>query len=127
MRESTRQTIAANVAPYLDEGETMRAAAPCFEGPKWAMFFGLIGTMMIKQRLAVVTDRNVYVMRGSYWSVKRPKGVEERHPLGTVTVSTEKGMPVGPLRVGEKTYWVGKVYQGDAEQLARAASGQATS
>lgn len=125
MRESTRQTISANVAPYLDEGESVRAVVPCFEGPKWAMFFGLIGAMMIKQRLAVVTDRNVYVMRGSYWSVKRPKGVEERHPLGTVEVAAEKGLPVGPLRVGQKTYWVGKVYQGDAQQVAAAASGQA--
>ena len=122
MRDSTRQAIEANAAPFLEGSETMRAAAPCFEGPKFAMFFGLIGMMLTKQRLVLVTDRHLYVLRGSIWSVKRPRGVEERNPLGTVAVSAEKGFPVGPLRVGEKTYWVGKLYQGDAQQVVAGAS-----
>jgi hypothetical protein len=122
MREKTKTIIAERAARFLD-GERMVAATPGFEGPKWAVLFGLIGTFLMKQRLVVVSDRHVYVLRGSYWSVKAPQGIEAKHPIGTVEVTAGRGFPAGALRVGDRTVWVAMVYQGDAAQVAAAASG----
>ncbi|HEX9823619.1 MAG TPA: hypothetical protein VGB51_04400 [Actinomycetota bacterium] len=126
MREKTRTRIAEKAAPLLEEGETMRASTPGFEGPRWALFFGLIGTMMTKPVLVAVTDRNLYVMKGSYWSVASPKGVEERSPLGTVEVKFDGGFPFGALDVGPRRVWIGRIYGGDAKQVAEAAGGTAS-
>lgn len=124
MREKTRAAIAQHAAPFL-EGETMRAAAPCFEGPRAALLFGLIGLLFVKQRLVVVTDRHVYLLSASRWSLKRATGVEAKHALGSVEVVAERKLPFTSLRVGDRQLWVGKVYGGDAEEVARAASGAA--
>lgn len=126
MRESTRRTIEERVRPHLEEGEKVRAVAPCFLGPRGALLFGLLGMLFIKQKLAVVTDRNVYLFRNSALSVKSPKEIEARHPLGSVEVRAEKGLPMGSLIIGDQRTSVGKLYQGDAEEVARAASGAPT-
>lgn len=122
MREKTRRRIAEGVAPFLEQGETMRTAVPGYEGPRWALFFGLIGALMTRPRLVVLTERKLSVLEGGFWSVAKPRGVVEQYPFGSVEVRAERGFPVGPLHVGGRRIWVARPYQDDAAELAASSS-----
>lgn len=122
MKEKTRATIIATATPYLESGETVRAAARAVEGPAWAVFFGAIGMLaFMQQRLLVVTDRNVYLMNADRMVGNKAKGVVAKHPRGTVAVKHEAGKMFDHVRVGDTDLKVGKLFKKDAAEAVRLA------
>ena len=123
MKEKTFADIKASAAQFFEPGEELRAAARGVEGPAWALFLGAIGmALLTKQRLVLVTDRNVYLMRADRWIGKTSKGIVAKHPRGSVAVKHESSMPFDRLLVGDQKMLVGKLFKKEAAAVAVAAS-----
>ncbi len=86
-----RRRQAEAVAPYLEEGEEVRASV-LGQTPVPTLFFVLIGPLMLvfiqKYRLIVATDRNIYVMENSFLRSYKFKGVAYKTPLRSARVES---------------------------------------
>jgi hypothetical protein len=129
MREKKRKRIEEGAARYFDPGETMRAAVHGYEGSRWvvllypfALVGGLIAATVTKHRLVILTDRNVYILQGGFWSIAKPRGVVEKHPVGAVQIRADAGFPAGHLFIGSTKLWVARANWKDAVELAAAAT-----
>ena len=113
--EKQSQKRAEAVAPYLEEGETVKAS---FLGqtpvPPWVFFLiaSYVFIFIQKYRTVVATDRNVYVMENAFLRSYKFKGVAHKVPLasanidsGSTWVTIDGGRklwvpPFGPIKRG---------------------------
>lgn len=123
MNDRRKEKFAENSTQFLEPGEQVKAGVYAIEGSRALLFFGLIGNLMLKPHVVLLTDRNVYVLKGSRMSAFKPTAVITKHPVGSVKVEAGSSFPVAPLQVGDKHLWVGKIYNKDAQALASMASG----
>ena len=83
---------------FLEADEEVRATVIGNEGGTAFKHFLLFGTMLRLVRISkdlifMVTDRNVYVLRGRFWRINRGKALLEKHRRGQVAVGS-KGLVV---------------------------------
>ncbi len=118
MNEKTLQRINDEAAVFLPAGETVRHAVPAMEGPRIAIFFGLLGALMFTKPLLVVsTDDNIHLMRAGLFKSRTPKGIEESHPRGSVNITYSRSLPFNRLTIAGHTLWVGKAFGKGAEAM----------
>ncbi|HEX2030430.1 MAG TPA: hypothetical protein VHL78_03375 [Actinomycetota bacterium] len=117
-QEARIAKIAGKVQPFLEPGETVRDAVYGAAGGRTAIFLGLLayGMKLAYPSLVVLTDRHLYVFKGSMWSTTTPKAVVAKTPVG----AAEASMSAGALTVtGEpKPIWLG-VLAGRGSRLAQ--------
>lgn len=88
-RQERRRTEA--VAPYLEEGEVVRAS---FLGqtpvPPWVFFLiaSYVFIFIQRYRTVVATDRNVYVMENGFLRSYKFKGVALKVPIATASIDS---------------------------------------
>jgi hypothetical protein len=125
MSEKQLQKAREQSSALVEPGETVRHAFPVTSGPLIAMALGPLGVAFLKFRTLAVTDKALYVMPQK--ATGGAKAVEQKIPLGSVDVSTDKSrFPLqSTLVVGDQRYNVGKPFKEEAERLAAAASASA--
>lgn len=123
MNDRRLEKFAESTAQFLEPGEQVRAGVYSFEGSRVLLFLGIIGNLMLKPHVVLLTDRNVYLLKGGRMSAYKPTAVIAKYPVGSVKVEAGSSFPVAPLQVGDKHLWVGKIYNKDAQALASMASG----
>jgi hypothetical protein len=119
MAERQEQRRKEAVAPYLEEGEVIKAS---FLGqtpvPPWVFFLiaSYVFIFIQKYRTVVATDRNVYVMENGFLRSYKFKGVAHKAPRGQARiesggtwVSIDGGPklwapPFGPIKRGLQTF-----------------------
>src|SRR5881396_1267488 len=80
------------VAPYLEEGEVVKAS---FLGqtpvPPWVFFLiaSYVFIFIQKYRTVVATDRNVYVMNNGFLRSYKYKGVAHKVPRGSARIESD--------------------------------------
>src|SRR3989440_12166571 len=112
-RQERRRTEV--VAPYLEEGEVVRAS---FLGqtpvPPWVFFLiaSYVFIFIQKYRTVVATDRNVYVMENAFLRSYKFKGVSHKVPLASAGIDSSSTWvsidggpklwvpPFGPIKRG---------------------------
>jgi hypothetical protein len=122
MSEKKLQKTREQASALVEPGETVRHALPVTSGPLIGMVLGPLGVAFLKFRTVALTDKALYVMPQK--ATGGPKAVEEKMPLGSVDVSTDKNrFPLqSTLVVGNQRWNVGKPFKEEAERLAAAAS-----
>src|SRR5947209_17771131 len=89
--EKQSQKRAEAVAPYLEEGETVRAS---FLGqtpiPPWVFFLiaSYVFIFIQKYRTVVATDQNVYVMENAFLRSYKFKGVAHKVPIASASIDS---------------------------------------
>lgn len=108
----------------VQSGETVTHALRAVSGPIFAVALGPLGTAFLRFWTVALTDKALYVMTQK--ATGGPKAVEQRMPLGSVAVTTEKHpMPLQTrLVVGDQRWSVAKPFKEELEKLAAAASAQ---
>ena len=120
-------------AGFLEEGETVQAATYGQSAvPIWGMvlmvliFIPLVFWPAFSGRQAILTDRNIYVLKAGFFSAYTPQAVLAKHAIGSVATFYKGG--IGPeLVVGnDKIYlpWNG-TYKTGAELIAAGGQQQA--
>ncbi|HEY7874302.1 MAG TPA: hypothetical protein VIG64_04180 [Actinomycetota bacterium] len=97
----------------VQPGETVKHAVPVLAGSLLWAAFGALGALFAQPRIIVTTESNLYVVKRG-----KPDTVEERHSLASTDVTARKGFPIGRMRIGDKTFWVGLGVQQAAVDLA---------
>jgi hypothetical protein len=94
---------------YLEPGETVREAVYGYLG----RFLWLLVRL---PRQVVLTDRNLYVFRGGFYSTTTVKGVVSKHPIATADARIS-----GPILhiAGDKPIYIGPI-RGRAQRLVAA-------
>jgi hypothetical protein len=125
MSEKKIQKAREQASTLVEPGETVRHAFPVTSGPLIGMALGPLGVAFLKFRTLAVTDKALYVMPQK--ATGGAKAVEQKIPLGSVDVSTDKSRfpAISTLVVGDQRFNVGKPFKEEAERLAAAASAAA--
>jgi len=119
VNEKMLQQINSRASIFLRAGETVHHSVPATEGPRIAVFFGLLGALMFtKPLLVVVTDERILLMRAGRLTYRTPKGIEESHDLGSVDVTCKHSFPFTRLTVAGRTLWVSWIFRKDADEVA---------
>lgn len=105
--------LKGKVGPLVQPGESVKHTVPVLAGSIVWAFFGAIGALFAKPRVIVSSESGLYIIK-----MGKPGTVEERYELGSVDVTASKGFPVGRMRIGDKTVWVGLGMQQAALDLA---------
>ena len=123
MSEKRVQKAREQASALVESGETVRHALPVTGGPLMAMALGPLGVAFLKFRTVALTDKALYVMAQK--ATGGPKAVEQKMPLGSVAVSTDKHpFPMqSTLVVGDQRWNVAKPFKEEAESLAAASAG----
>jgi hypothetical protein len=116
-----QRKIAENAAPYLEPGETVRAAVYGQTNVVPPNDVALL-LRIAQGRIVAVTQRNLYVFRRGIFSFTKPKSLLAKYPLGSVTVSSHGTL----LNVATERIYVHLFVQGWARQVAQAAGGAVT-
>ena len=113
--ERQTQKQAAAMAPYLEEGESVKVT---FLGqtpvPPWVFFLvaPYVFIFMQKYRLVAATDRNVYVMSNKFLSSYKFDDVAHKAPLASAQIDSDgtwvsidggpklRVPPFGPIKRG---------------------------
>lgn len=107
--ERQLEKMTESASPFLEQGETIRAAA---WGPSGELAF-LLGAG--SGRIAAVTQRHLYVFESPLWGrMSRPRGVVAKHPIGSVPIQVSGWV----LRVGDKRMVVHLHHRGRARRIA---------
>ena len=107
--ERQLQKMTESAGPFLERGETIRAAA---WGPSSELAF-LLGVG--SGRIAAVTQRHLYVFESPLWGrMSRPRGVLAKHAIGSVRMRLSGWV----LRVGDERMVVHLHHRGRARRVA---------
>lgn len=122
MSQKGVQKAREQASALVEGGETVRHAIPVTSGPLFALALGPLGVAFLKFRTVAITDQAIYIMPTK--ATGGPKEVEQRLPLGSVSVSTDKNpFPLQTtLVVGDQRWNVAKPFKEESESLAAAAS-----
>jgi hypothetical protein len=129
MNEKLRARMQRGAEPLLEEGETVQYGVVNLTIPAFAymafMGLALLPYVIQKSSMAVVTERNVYVLKTNGFSLKA-RAALLKAPLGSVTASVGGGgFPGRNLVVGDQKLWlaINRKIHGRARAIAAAASG----
>ena len=121
MNERRMEKIEDGVSDFLEPGENFRVGI-CGQTPisltplVLIPILFIVALVIVRNRLVVVTDRNVYLLAGKYFKPMNAKGLIEKHPLGSVEASYRYPlMPV--VRVGGTSVWVHWFHGKDAKAV----------
>lgn len=109
-----RDKLRDRVQPYLEPGEQVQQVFLASAGmnPSGAAMLGAIGVMLLtQQKIVVVTDRGIVVLKAGKWAPAKPKALEARGPH--IVLGPVKGL-WGKIHLGEKLY-VHKRFHKDVE------------
>ena len=123
MVEKRKQRLIAAAQQYLEPGEQVRevmvgqsSATPLL----YLLVAPIVLVFVVRPRIAMATDRHVYMFEGNMWSTKKLNRVLEKHAIGNAPVQVS-GLS---LTIGnEKSYAL--LFQFDAmKQVAALANPQ---
>jgi hypothetical protein len=114
---SVRDRLVKGAQPHLESGEIVVNAVSGLAGPKWVLAFGALGAAFAKPRAVILTNKHIYIMKMK--GTNKPAEVETKYPVGSVQVSSGKGVANIPLTIGtEYKLWISKLWRKEAEGLA---------
>ena len=93
MLEKRKQRLIEAARPYLEPGEQVRQVmvGQSFVSPLvYLLVAPIVFVFMVRPRVAMVTDRHVYMFEGNVWSTKKLNGVLEKHRVGTAPIRLTK-------------------------------------
>ena len=104
MLEKRKQQLIAAAQPRLEPGETVREVmvGQTFVSPiVYLIVAPIVFVFMVRPRVVMATDRNIYVLAGNIWSVKKLNETLVKQPIGSAAVrATKFSLTVG----AEKSY-----------------------
>lgn len=104
MFEKRKQHLIAAAQPRLEPGEQVREVmvGQTFVSPLvYLIVAPIVFVFMVRPRVVMATDRNVYVFAGNYWSTKKLNETLVKQPIDQADlVATKFSLTVG----GEKSY-----------------------
>lgn len=119
MKKKQFDKAAAAMDKFKEPDEQVTDIATARASSPWTLFLIAIFPWLNKPRLLVLTDKNVYVMRG----MAKPSRELAKYPLGSTPVSTgKKRLAMLEVNVGPTRVWVPKMEQGAARELVAKAS-----
>jgi hypothetical protein len=89
MLEKRKRNLIAAAQQYLEPGETVREVmvGQTFVTPLAYLLVGpILFVFMVRPRVAMVTDRNVYMFEGNMWSTKKLNGMLQKFPVGQAPI-----------------------------------------
>jgi hypothetical protein len=81
--------LTAAAQQHMEPGEQVREVmvGQTFVTPLAYLLVGpILFVFMVRPRVAMVTDRNVYMFEGNMWSTKKLNGVLHKYPIGQAPV-----------------------------------------
>ena len=93
MLEKRKQRLIEAARPHLEPGEEVREVmvGQSFVSPLLYLLVGpLLFIFMARPRIAMATDRNVYMFEGNMWSTKKLNGVLAKHAVGAAPIGLTK-------------------------------------
>jgi hypothetical protein len=102
MIEKRKQRLIEAARPYLEPGEQVREVmvGQSVVSPLVYLLVGpIVFVFVARPRVAMATDRNVYMFEGNMWSTKKLNRVLEKHAIGqapiqlsglSITIGAEK-------------------------------------
>jgi hypothetical protein len=123
MIEKRKQRLIAAAQQYLEPGEQVREVMVGQTLATPLLYFlvaPIVLVFVVRPRVAMATDRHVYMFAGNMWSTKKLNGVLEKHALGSAQAElTGLSLTIG----NEKSYAL--LFQFDAmKQIAALANPQ---
>ena len=121
--EKRLNRVTEKAAQLIDPGERVVGAVYGVTGPlspnsQIVGFLILLG--IVKTRVVILTEKNVYVMQGTMWSTTGVKKVISKYPRGTVDASSSGyRLTVGEHRISTNLFLT-KRSKEMAEQISRA-------
>lgn len=117
-----KRKVAEAARPHLEPGERVRfAVAGTTEAARGVLptleTFGRWASGEVKTLVALVTDRNVYVLRAHWKDPRRLEAVEAKYPIGSV----EARFDGEALHVGKHTLHPALFMRRDARAVVAAA------
>jgi sugar phosphate permease len=104
MNQKRRRRLIEQAQSAFEEGEQVREVmvGQTFMSPVlYLLIVPFLFVFMVRARVAMVTDRNVYMFEGSVWSTKKLNRLLEKYPIGSAPVSlTAMSLTIG----NEKAY-----------------------
>ena len=88
MLEKRKQRLIEAARPHLN-GEQVREVmvGQTFISPLvYLLIVPFVFVFMVRPRVAMVTDRNVYMFEGNMWSTKKLNGVLQKYPIGQAPI-----------------------------------------
>src|SRR4051794_21075546 len=122
--EKRKQKLAEAARPQMEPDEQVRVVmiGQSFVSPVAYLLVGqLLFAFVAKPRIAIATDRNVYLFEGNMWRPNKLNRLIEKHPAGSAPVKlTKLSITIG----SEKSYAL--LWQFDSmRQVAASAQGAA--
>ena len=112
-----RDKIAANAAPFLEPGETIRGVLAGQTASQYLMLLGWLPFMLTnKYRTIVATDRRTVVLDSGSWRMTQAKGVVTQLPPGT-RLGPWTGNVWHKVQVGNETLRVHRRFKKDVEAI----------
>ncbi len=102
MIEKRKRGLIEAARPYLEPGETVREVmvGQTFVSPLMYLLIGpIVFVFMVRPRVAMVTDRNIYMFEGNMWKTKQLNRLLQKFPVGqapikltglSITIGNEK-------------------------------------
>jgi len=90
MIEKRKRGLIESAQQWLEPGEEVREVmvGQTFISPiMYLLLMPIVFVFMVRPRVAMVTDRNVYMFEGNMWSTKKLKSLLEKHPVGNAPVT----------------------------------------
>jgi hypothetical protein len=104
MIEKRKRNLIAAAQQYLEPGESVREVmvGQTFVTPLSYLLIGpIVFVFVVRPRVAMVTDRNVYMFEGNMWSTKKLNAMLHRYPIGNAPIQlTGLSITIG----NEKSY-----------------------
>ncbi len=89
MIEKRKQNLIAAARQYLEPGENVREVmvGQTFVSPLvYLLIAPIVFVFMVRPRVAMVTDRHVYMFEGNMWSTKKLNRLLEKHEVGRAPI-----------------------------------------
>ena len=106
------QRVTEKAAEMIEPDERVQGAVYGVTGPlapnsPIVGFLILLG--IVKTRVIVLTEKNVYIMQGTMWTTTGVKKVVSKHPLGTVDASSSGyRLTVGENKISTNVFLTGR-------------------
>ena len=89
MIEKRKRNLIAAAQSYLEPGEQVREVmvGQTFVTPLSYLLIGpIVFVFVVRPRVAMVTDRNVYMFEGNMWSTKKLNRMLHKYPVGQAPI-----------------------------------------
>jgi hypothetical protein len=112
-----RDKIAANAAPFLEPGETIRGVLAGQTASQYLLLLGWLPFILTNRyRTIVATDRRILVLDAGRWRLTAAKGVITQLPLGA-HLGPWTGNVWHKVQVGDETLRIHRRFKKDVEAI----------